>query len=290
MSSFSYIAPAGDCKQEFLDHAVAAFPNWFASNGRTLENLNAFAEIFCHAADQVGYWQAMSFLLKANGFWLDQHARDRGTRRQENESDEALAARLRTFEDAVTAPALEDVVQAILDAEGIIGDAAIMELRRDKAYFVTLISQTGTGGTFSDLAGDLVRFEPTAGMLALLKNGKTDEFRVILSGAATAGNDGTFTITGLFGDAVEYDNASGFAEADAGVSWEIARYDAFGNKLDGFQDSFVSRGDRMSETKSSFIVILPFGCTEATRLAVIEALRQRKGAGTVVYVECRTSP
>ena len=134
-------------------------------------------------------------------------------------------------------------------------------------------------------------FQPDAGFSNLAQKYDTvSSYKLVTSGSSSGGNDGTFPITGVSDDSVTYSNGSGVAETDATVSWTIQRFDVSDNLLDGFQQSYFSRGYRMGSTLTTFIVILPFGCTEGTRLSVAEALRQKKGAGVLVIIECRTSP
>lgn len=223
--------------------------------------------------------------------WLQQHARDRGTARQLGETDAALRERLRNVPDAVTRPSLLTAAQAIVDAAGVVGTVALVELRRDKGFFRTAASDAGTDGTFTGVAPDL-RFEPLAGFAAPPFRAIEEEVehRIVFSGASLAGNDGTFTITGLAEDAAAYTNASGAAAVDTSLTWTVQKHDRDGNLLDGFQDSFLSRGDRMGDDRAAIVVILPFGCTESTRQSVLEEIRQRKGAGVQVFVECRLNP
>ena len=67
--------------------------------------------------------------------WLDQHARDRGTRRQFGEADPALRDRLRNTPEALTRESLLDSINSILSAEGLADTANMVELTRDRAYF-----------------------------------------------------------------------------------------------------------------------------------------------------------
>lgn len=229
--------------------------------------------------------------------WLAQHARDRGTERQEGESDEALRDRLKRVEDAVTRPVLLAAVQAVLDREGVVGTPAMVELRRDKAFFRSSVSDTGTGGVFLGTAPDM-SFTPDDGFATTddaamppFRSIEEDvDHRLVISGAATAANNGTRAITGLAGDAVEFANGAGVAEVDPTVTWTVEKLDRDGNLLDGFVDSYFTRGDRFGGMLSAIIVILPFGCDEATRQSVLEELRLKKGAGVRAIVECRAVP
>lgn len=282
--------------QDYIDHALGALPTWFSNNERALEMVSAFAEIFQDAEDQADFWQSQAFITTAVGGtatepdWLNQHAIDRNTGRRIDETDPALRDRLRTFPDALTFGVLLSTAQSVVDAEGIVGTVVMLSLRPNRAFFVTLTSQTGTGGTFTGTAPDML-FQPTAGFSKLtpLTDGVAS-YKLVLASANTPANDGTFDIDGVSGQSLEYQNGAGVAEADAGVSWTIQRFDALGNLLDGFSQSYLSRGYRMGPDTGLLVVMLPFGCTEATRASVAEALRLKKAAATIVVVECRAIP
>lgn len=288
--------------QDYIDHVLNALPKWFSNRDRSYENIRAFAEIFQDAQDQNDSWRTQANILTAVGAapgepdWLSQHAVDRDTRRQESESDPALRDRLRTFPDALNLTTLQATVQSIVDAEGINGTSELYELRPNRAFFTTLTAPTGVGGTFTGTPPNMF-FEPDAGLAKINpKYDSTVSHRLNISGATSAGNDGTPALDGIVGDTVAHQNAGGVVEVDPGVSWSIERLDASGNVLDGRQQAYLSRGYRLGSGVASLLVILPYGdiagphCTEATRLSVIEALRQKKGAGVKVIVECRENP
>lgn len=289
--------------QDYIDHVLNALPKWFSNREREYETIRAFAEIFQDAEDQSTFWRSQADILTAVGpssgepDWLNQHAADKDTRRQDSETDPVLRDRLRTFPDALNLSTLEETVQSIVDAEGINGTSVVFELRPNRAFFVDMVPQSGLGGEFTGTAPDML-FKPSTTVFQINpKHDGTADNQLVLSGAATAGNDtaGT-TIDGLEADSIAYQNASGVAEVDPAVVWSLERLDASGNVLDGFRQSYLSRGHRMGSQAPTVVAILPYGdllgphCTEATRLAVIEALRQKKGAGVRVIVECRTSP
>lgn len=288
--------------QDYIDHALGALPKWFSNNDRSYENIKAFAEIFQRAQEQNDFWRSQANILDAVGAtatepdWLGQHAVDRDTRRQENETDPALLDRLRTFPDALNLGAVLATAQGIVDAESINGTVAVFELRPNRAFFVTRAAQSGTGGVFSGTAPNMV-FTPTAPLQRMNpKYDTVDSHRIDVSGAATAGNDTVAVVDGISGDGAAYQNALGVAETDLGVSWSVSCLDALGNVLDGRRQSYFNRGYRMGSALPTIVVILPYGdllgphCTDATRLSVIEALRQKRGAGTRVIVECRANP
>lgn len=289
-------------EQDFLDFALAGLPIWYQDESRELEDLAMIAKMIGAAKSQLDDWFQNTLIGNAIGAvgddpdWLDQHAQDRGTSRQEGEDDPTLRARIQNVEDALTRAELLSVAQGVVDAEGILGTVEMVELKRDRAFLGTFTSMSGTGGTFAGTAPDMT-FEPDTPWdrppLEIAFPGYSWE--LVVSGAASAGNDGTFPITGLDGDAGEYTNASGVAEVDATVSWTARKLDQDGNLADGFARAFYGRGYRMGPQQPVIIVIVPYGSgaihsTAATVAAVTEALRTKKGGGIRVLVERRQTP
>lgn len=289
-------------EQELLDFALAGMPPWFRdTEARDMALEGAYAKMMGAARAQTSYWFGQALIGTATGAtattpdWLQLHAIDRGTRRQDGESDAALRSRLRTYPDALTVATILAAAQAVIDAAGVAGTVYMLELRRDRAYMGKNGPQTGTGGTFTAQAGDLHSFQPTAGwsrppLVGLQPN---ITWKLVISGAADGGNDGTFEVTELDEDRAVFTNAAGVAGADAGVTWRVDRYDQDGNLLTegtGRQDAYLSRGHRMGAQFSSILLILPFGTTAAIAASVEEAVRQRKAAGVRVIVERRLNP
>lgn len=286
-----------------LRFALDALPTWFGEDDREVEELGGAAALFQLTREQIVYWFSMAKLSEAVGptattpDWLGQHAMDRGSRRQEGETDAVLRERIRNVPEALHRDAILDAVNAVLDAQGIAADAAMLELRRDRAYLVTRAPDLGTGGTFVK-TGSVVVFTPAT----QFDDGRPpyrpaniappEEHRLVISGAATAGNDGTFVITGIVGSGAQYTNAGGASEVDATVSWRVDRYQrgALRTVGSGKRAAYASRGYRAGSSIATILLILPFGATEGTRLAVLEALRQKKAAGVRVIVERRQVP
>ncbi len=184
--------------QALFDHAKNALPRWLTGSANAaLEWLYGFTEEFAEIRAQGQDWLDITLIENASGIELDQHAKDRGTTRRENETDPALRIRLRAISDAATEPALIAGVDSILDGLGL-GASGIVALRRDGAHF----------------------------------------------------------------------------------------------QLPGDSTAFLSRGYRIGHVgrPMAYIVILPYGTTEATANAVSEYLRQYGPAGFIYYVERRTSP
>lgn len=132
-------------EQEIFDFAMDAMPPWFREMPRAYEFMGAMAKIMGSANTQHEYWFEMAEILNAVGIvglepdWLNQHAVDRGTRRTEGESDEALRERIRNVTDALTRPAILAAVQAIIDEDGPATPAiGMVELPLDAAYCQSL--------------------------------------------------------------------------------------------------------------------------------------------------------
>lgn len=89
------------------------------------------AEMFALAYLEVQRLAAGSVLTTATGAFLDLHARDRGLRRQEDETDDQLRVRLQKPPLAGTAPAILEAVEAITGESTVI----IVELPRSSAYY-----------------------------------------------------------------------------------------------------------------------------------------------------------
>ena len=291
-------------EQELLDLAVAALPGWFGRRDRDQEDLEMLAKMAGVQRTQLKHWLLTQSRIKtavgATGGepdWLDQHARDRGTRRQENEPDPELRERLRNPEDALTPAALKIGIQKILDAASVAGVFKLIELPRDGAWYIaTIIQVTGLGGTFTK-AGSVMTFVPDVAFPMrpfdeLDHAAGIKEHRIDISAALSLGNDGNFVTTGLtINDGVTWTNAGGVAEVDASVVWKIERRDVFDVITDGWGHSFWNRGFRYSPRRvPGVVVLLPFGTSEETRLAVAEYIRQKKGASVKQLVTRREIP
>ena len=291
-------------EQEFLDFALAALPTWFHDDARQLEDLGMLAKMIGAARAQLEDWFTHTLIGDATGpvgsdpDWLDQHARDRGTSRVSGESDAALRARLQSYEDAVTRDELIAVAQATVDAEGILGGVAMVELKRDRGFLGTFTSMSGTGGVFTKSGAHAMTFLPDT--LPWDRPPFEIDFpgygwQLVFSGASNPANDGTFEVKGIEGNAAAYVNTPGASSTDPGVSWTAQKLDQDLNLADGYARAFYGRGYRMGTQYPTIVVIIPYGTgaihpTAATAAAVTEALRQKKGAGIRVLVEYRQSP
>ncbi|HSR79110.1 MAG TPA: hypothetical protein VLN57_21230 [Xanthobacteraceae bacterium] len=284
-------------EQELLDFATGALPSWVRSPDEVLASA---AKTIAMARAQGDYLFSQALITQATGAtattpdWLDQHARDRGTSRQAGETDPMLQQRLRVIPDAITRQAILDAANAILAAAGVAGSAALLELPRDAAWLGTYTALTGTGGTFVQV-GTISKFTPTAlwtvPPFQAANVTPQASWQLVISGAASSGNNGTRAITGLEGNAALVANTSGVAGADATVTWRAQRLDALGNVTDGHARSFVGRGWRVITPRPfTLLVILPFGTSAGVAASVAESVRLKKAAGYRVIVERRLNP
>lgn len=315
-------------EQELFDFAWQSMPEWYRDRDRAQEEIAGFAKLFGAIKKTMAYWFDMCLVGVATGRelgdtgwldaqseasygpdWLAMHAEDYGTRRMNGETDALIRQRLRMAPTAVTRTALIAAAQAIIDAAGVSGTVGMVEFPRDAAYLGSFVADTGTGGAFSKV-GSTVTFLPTTAFAYPPYfdglSGKVKESQIVISGSNSAGNDGTFPITGLSvandnnGDptrtAVTYVNANGVAETDATCSWETNRLSHKGAVMDGYARAFVNRGHRVWRGQSAtgplkamggVLLILPYGTTDVVRLSVREMLRKLKAAGFAGIVERR---
>lgn len=89
------------------------------------------ATILSRAEEEQAVYIAGSHLGTATGLFLDAHAKDRGLRRQDGETDDQLRERLRTPPKAGTRSAILAAVQQIVGSAQVI----MIELPRDGAYY-----------------------------------------------------------------------------------------------------------------------------------------------------------
>lgn len=134
--------PAGDTVQaKLLAEARGVSARDFASPERPDEDLQAQAAIMAAAEAAIAHWDRGVHLHTATGAWADQHARDRGEARQEDEADAALVERLRTPPDAVTAAAI-----AAAAAQVAGGAVELIAVPRDAGAFA------GSGASIQSFA------------------------------------------------------------------------------------------------------------------------------------------
>ena len=290
-------------KQDYIDHVIGSLPHWFVENERIKELIQGFAEMYCRAEEQSVFFQQMSFIDQAFDGppdWLNQHAIDRGLLRQGGETNPALRDRIRGLDDAVNYPSVLAAAQAIIDAAGIVGDVHLLELRENRAFYLTRGDQSGTGGQFTDLndGADGFAFEPTSGITISPTSSTTaNSFILEITGANSPDNDGQHVVDGAYLTGPSYNDPTGVAEADPTVTWSMYQANASGTNTSNFKDAFFmdhtdpnACGFRMSNSGATLVVILPFGCTQTTLDAITELLYNIKGAGVQLLVECRQNP
>ena len=155
-------------EQEFLDLSLRALPFWFRGDARAQEFVGMAAKMAGQGRTQATYWLVtQANILTATGVvgsepdFLNQHALDRGTSRQDGESDEALRERIRSVPEALTRPFLISAVTDIVSEAGEpTSGIAMVELPRDQAFLGKQNPFTGTGGTFVDAGGGTFEFTP----------------------------------------------------------------------------------------------------------------------------------
>lgn len=286
-------------EQALLDWLKSSIPRWLWMDDKAQEVWAATVKSLAVVQAQIEDWNRATFILTATDIWLNQHAKDRGTLRQGSESDPALQNRIRSPQDALTRQSLIDAVNLILAGEGIAGTAYMVELPRDSASCGTYISDTGTGGTFTLVDGpsNTWSFTPTVpfAMPPFVDPTLTRQiagYKLVISGAANVGNNGTFAVTKLVGAGAAYVNATAVAGFDGTLTWATQKLDRQGNVMDGHGKAFCSRGFRASKAgrPQSIVIILPYGSTASTVSSVAAMLRLKKAAGFNTIVEQRLSP
>lgn len=109
-----YTGPA-DIIERIVSTYRGALPGDIASTARTADEAYAIANMVALSVEGDGFGMAREARLStSHGIWTDQHAVDRGTRRQEDEDDPALIERLKTAPKAVTYSAIYAAIDAVL--------------------------------------------------------------------------------------------------------------------------------------------------------------------------------
>lgn len=286
-------------EQEFLDFALAALPRWMREDD---EFLRGSAKLFGAARVQTDYWFGQTLIKNATGAigsepdWLREHARGRGTDRQGSEADPALRNRIRNVPDALIRSAILDAANAILAASSIAGSCAMVELPRDSAITGQYSPDADLllGGTFTAGVGTNMIFTPAKPFAAIPYRAPSVPGFIrsyfINIAATAAGNTGSFPITGIVGNGVQFVNAVGVPGVDANADWAVGRRDEDGNARSGFRKAFASHGYRAGALRPMIVLILPFGSTASTETSIREMLRQKKAAGMGFRVERRLNP
>lgn len=292
--------PLSSEEQALFDHMRNMVPRWLTEGPNSKKEwLYAFAHILEAARLQGQLWIDLTYLDLAVGIELDQHAIDRGTSRQNGESDAALRERLRSISDAITDPALTAGVDQILDGTGQLADFRVQAYTKSgwtselETYFTVSAGGPQTQLTFQTVndgtnpatlvqTGNAAVLHYSAGVTTraqaeTLINASTI-FRVKTSTASSAS---TLTANDVFGPKRFYLSRIVGLRRDRGFM-----------HVSGSSTAFLSRGYRMTNhgRPMSYIIILPFGTTAATALSVGEYLRKNGPAGFLYIVERRLNP
>jgi hypothetical protein len=286
-------------EQALYNLARATLPRiLFSDDDSPEEVLAAFSKQFAAVMDEIEVWVQNTFITTASTLGLDIHAKDRGTRRQSDESNEGLVYRLRfLLEDSVTVAGIVAKATGVLNSYGVTIPAnypGIVQLRQDRAFYgggdgIQIVCPAAAsivdGETFT-IAGLVYEMDKNASYTA-------PNTWVNLIAATTAATVATAVALALqekygvlatsTGDTVVIRKAKGaFSDTVANAGFTMTR-----------QKSYYSCGYRMtgaSRAGTVIVVMLPYGTTETCRLSVAEAMRQAKAGGVKVIVERRLNP
>lgn len=106
-----------DILADLLIVARGGLPADVANPDRADIETTAACEVLMYVEGQTKGWVREARLSTSHGKYTDQHAKDRGTGRADNESDETLKERLRLPPSAVTVGAVEDALAALTDED-----------------------------------------------------------------------------------------------------------------------------------------------------------------------------
>lgn len=294
---------------------LASLPPWFSESDRVREEAGMMAAQLAAVKNCIAQRVANIYIGLAAGptseepDWLNLLARDRGTTRQANESTDQLRLRLQTIPSGIIASELLASVASLVEGAGILDPVVMLEFPRDAAYLGTWQGSGSTAGTFYK-TGDAMAFLPDTAITwppySAARRGLVASQTITLSGSSAPGNDGTFAITGLSSvadglgadtlTAIHYTNAGGSAGYDGGATYALDRLNWKGIAMNGWARAYVNRGFRLwrgqgtggaMKAMGGFLVILPYGASEALRLGVLEMLRSKKAAGMRCILERR---
>lgn len=219
-------------EQELFEFGMQAIGPAYRQIDRVKEDLRAMAKMDGATKVKLKHWLQMAMIGTATGpdvdatqpDWLQLHAEDRGTRRGDGETTPAMRQRLINVPDGVTRASILAAAQGILEAAGTAGTVGMVELPRDGMFLNALyVADTGTGATITapNGLGDVwitptVKFKRPPFVQGL--SGRVKSTRIVLSGAASIVNDGTFAITGLEGNAVKISNFAAVGETDTRIA------------------------------------------------------------------------
>lgn len=288
---------------DLRNHGKTSLPKVLVDDDRFDEVVDTMLDMVNTARRHTDNIQRNSFIQTAQDSgpdWVDMHARNRGTMRQDGESTDDLRARIRYRQPQVSNVAIEAAIAEIVSG------ATVFDLEGHAASLAEITGESGTGATFVK-DGSNIKFTPDSWsghpwvLDVLRRRGPWVSSKIVISGAVDAGNDGTFDIASFDDDAIVWANASGASRVDAGVSWELQMIDPDGQNTSGWKSSYIGRGyrlgagpklysDNVKRIPGALIVILPYAATASQEAAVRERLRQSMAAGVLLILERRTTP
>lgn len=161
----------------------------------------------------------------------------------------------------------------------------------------------GTGGGISSsVVSGGVGFLPVAEFAyppVAPPGGRVKQVNIVFTGAASAGNNGTFEVTSLAGNYARFTNGSAVAGVDVSVTWATERLNVFDVVMDGHPYTYLYNpsdvvtnagiADRAGPgALAGILLMLPIGASTALTAAIAEQLRQVKAAGVLLTVERRS--
>lgn len=270
----------------------------FADDTSQQEVLAAFAKQLAPVWDELELKLQDTLIGSASATALDQHAKDRGTRRRVDESDAALIYRLRfMLEDSVTLAGLLVKINAILEQYAVTvpaGYPAVAELRRDRMFLGAgqgvqienvAAASIADAETFS-IGGAIYEFNKTGGITS-------GNIEVDISGATTASDVAAVvaaTLEDRYPTLVVQDASTVVVRRAVGALSDTVADAGFSITR---QASYLNRGFRLtgvSRAATVIVVMLPYGTPAECAESVAEALRQAKAGGVKVIVERRLNP
>jgi hypothetical protein len=303
-------------EQLLFDAAKRSLPKVLFSEPGADELLAAFAKAFALTWDQCGIYLDGTRINTADEVQIEQHAKDRGTRRRVNEPIDTLRARLRFLEDQVTPAAIVAAAALILQGAGIsvAGYPGLVELRRDRAFLqrprLSTLSSIALSVTPQGTPGATAYSYAVLPQLPHLDGGPTVQPLNYTASTSTGNatlNSTNFNRASWIGhpNAIGYDvfryassgtpSSTGLIGTTTGTTFDDTGIAADGSNYLTFArlHSYVSRGFRVAGTgreAHAFIVILPYDATAELEAAVEEMVRMIKAGGVQVIVERRASP
>lgn len=299
-------------EQELFGFAKSALPKWlFAQETNRQELIAGFAKAMGAVWDQIDFFVDQVFILKAVSNFLDDLAKDRGTRRQFGETDISLAARLRQVQDAVTLPALEAALTAIMNAAGYTTGFGIVELRADRAYLTTVyativcpapgelvngqtfeLDNNGTGSFGTPIVYEFNTGSPAGGHVGINYASAVTAADVAALVVAAINGSTTHLIAST-PDALHLQVVKVKTDQDPERAVQAKNNTVTAPDFSlttGRHSCYLGRGYRVSSRHNELIVILPYGTPQGIQQAVADMIRLLHAGGVDVTIEVRANP